>query len=360
MDGDEPPPVPVVAIQELVNEIDSFLSEDMGVTHMSEEDIRNLREKKCIEVTVHGQTTEKVSLKKIADRFKADRDGRIIIPNNDILQHQRNLPLHETSEDVFKVISAEYKDLFRKKEEELMQNERSIELELSKLNGDQNVKEVIANICDLGKVVILTPQSDRQKQTDEQQQMQREIKAAIEGTNGNPKDQIMSDMRKILHRGVETSLLTKNNNIKSKWEALKDRRKTICENKTVFALNQVMEQFQGMSVKGMKTHSFLCKFLDKLNIKLTHSNYRTATGKKVTDEVEHDHISSWLEQDRLIINFVQAKSAEVKPWAPADKLRRVQDAVSHAEEALKELKKDVLTFKEIFGDITEDCIRKIK
>ena len=82
------------------------------------------------------------------------------------------------------------------------------------------------------------------------------------------------------------------------------------ENKVAMAMNQVMEEFGGMSVVGMKTHSYLYDFLERLNIKLTYSVSKNAKTKKVEelDEVEHDHISTWLEEDALVVNLVQCKT----------------------------------------------------
>ena len=39
---------------------------------MTEEEIGLMKEQECIEVTVHGRTTEMVSIKKLEERFKDD------------------------------------------------------------------------------------------------------------------------------------------------------------------------------------------------------------------------------------------------------------------------------------------------
>ena len=88
-------------------------------------------------------------------------------------------------------------------------------------------------------------------------------------------------------------------------------------------MNEAMAEFIGMSVMGMKTHSFLYKILDKLNIKLTYNHPRDpVTGKMLkNNEVEHDQVSTWLEEEELVVNFVQCKTMEVKPWTPLFKTR---------------------------------------
>jgi hypothetical protein len=64
---------------------------------------------------------------------------------------------------------------------------------------------------------------------------------------------------------------------------------------------------------GMKTHTYLYHFLENMKIKLTYHN----TLKK-SNEVEHDHISAWLEQDTLVITMIESKTREIKPWLPVD------------------------------------------
>ena len=128
------------------------------------------------------------------------------------------------------------------------------------------------------------------------------------------------------------------------------------------AINQVMEEFGGMSVVGMKTHSYLYDFLEKLNIKLTYSVSKNAKTKKIEklDEVEHDHISTWVEEDELVVNLVQVKTMEVKPWNPPDQKRVGEAAFEHAKHGLLQILKDAITFKELLPDILENQMRKIR
>ena len=80
-----------------------------------------------------------------------------------------------------------------------------------------------------------------------------------------------------------------------------------------------------------------------------------------TNEVEHDNISTWLEQDMLVINMIEVKTTEVKPWASTpDPGRRAQAAVKHATDGFQQLVKDFKTFKELFPDISGPGWNKIR
>ena len=95
------------------------------------------------------------------------------------------------------------------------------------------------------------------------------------------------------------------------------------------------------------------KVLEKMNIQLTYQN----TVNK-TNEVEHDLTATWLEQDTLVVTMIESKIKEYKPWA--DQIANAEAAIKHAKFALKQLHKDFLTFKEIFPDIPDTMIGKIR
>ena len=172
---------------------------------------------------------------------------------------------------------------------------------------------------------------------------------------GAQKSRIMEELRGILLEGVENQLLTKDTTTKSKWGALNNLRGGIGENKVALAMNQALDDFMGMSVSGLKTFTHLWQFLDKLNIDLTNKNT-----KQKTAEVELDNVSTWLEEDTLVMTVVESKTSELKPWTPVDPTRRDQAATRHAKDALRQLVKCVKTAKEMFPDILETTMRKIR
>ena len=100
-------------IQPLVLTIDSFLAKRMIPNNKTEEEIKAMRETECIEVTVHGQDTEKVSIEGLEDRFQQQSVRRITIPNQDILQWKASFPLHETSEELLTQLSHQYKEWYK-------------------------------------------------------------------------------------------------------------------------------------------------------------------------------------------------------------------------------------------------------
>ena len=153
--------------------------------------------------------------------------------------------------------------------------------------------------------------------------------------------------------------MSKNKDSKARWGAMVNRRGLLGENKVAAAINQALWQFEGMSVMGMKTYTFLVEILEKLNLKLTYQNSKKGKIKKV-NEVEHDNISTWLEQDKLVVNIIEIKTTEVKPWAPGDQARKAEAAVTHVKAALLQIIKDMLTFKELFPDILEEDMKMIR
>ena len=170
-------------------------------------------------------------------------------------------------------------------------------------------------------------------------------------------------MRNILRDGAEREILFKNRAARAKWGAQLNRRGQLGENRTAEAVNQVLEAYQGMSVMGLKTHTHLIDILEKLNIQLTHSNTKNpVTGKILTtNEVEHDNISLWLEKEALVLNMIQVKTTEAKPWAPAlSQARREQAAVNHVKQGLLQIDKDFRTFKELFPDVLESTMKMIR
>ena len=112
----------------------------------------------------------------------------------------------------------------------------------------------------------------------------------------------------------------------------------------------------------MKTYSYLHEFLEKLGIQLTYTNTRDpVTGKvKKTNEVEHDFIMTYLDNNCLTVTMVESKTREFKPWAPSNQAENAKAAVEHANKALQKLLKDFKTFKEIFPDITATMLKKMR
>ena len=349
-------------IKELGIQVESFFSRGMLEGSMTVEEIRVMKEQECIEVTVHGRTTEMVSIMKLEERFKGDYGSeRVTVPNNDILQHQSKagFPLHVTSEDVME----EMKKLHR---EACKPWEDKIQLEDDKLTDDlkalqetkktvpETVRYIMATFED--KVIIDMPNEVLKRK------MQREIGEAL--TEVDPvvqKSRILGNFHCILHDGVERQLLGKNK-VAKKWGAMINRRGQLGENRTAAAVNQVFEAYQGMSVMGVKTHTYLYDFLEKLNINLSFRNKRNpTTGKVTTNEVEQDNISTFIEQNKLVVNFIESKTTEYKPWAPTlSQARRRQAAVKHAKEGMLQLIKDVKTFKEMFPDLSEADMKTIR
>ena len=75
------------------------------------------------------------------------------------------------------------------------------------------------------------------------------------------------------------------------------------------------------------------------------------TGKK-----EHALIFTWLEEDALVVNMVKTKMLEEKPW----RLENQETPTEDVKCCLKQLLRDLKTFKELFPDFTDIDMKSIR
>ena len=350
-------------VDDLCLQVESFLSKEFLEDTMNEEEAEALRSNECIEVTVHGQTTEKFSIKKLEEKLQVEHGSRrIVVPSTDILHHKARsgFPLDVTHQEAMEDLMDEFNKIYKPREDMLRQEEAEIDRQLKSLkDGTQTEKEVLDSILRRTESIVVFGTSNKTVK----RKLEQEIGVALgQSDPGEQKAGILESLGNILQEGAQIQILTKTKSTKAKWGAMNNRRGEVGENKVALAMNQVMEEFGGMSVVGMKTHSYLYDFLERLNIKLTYSVSKNAKTKKVEelDEVEHDHISTWLEEDALVVNLVQCKTMEVKPWAPPDQARRGEAALEHAKHGLLQILKDTLTFKELLPDVLMTNMKKIR
>ena len=333
-------------VQELVVQIDKFLEHPMINNLKDEETIRKIREDKVVEVTVHGSSTEKVSLEWLEEKFKKEGLRRTVVPSHDILQYNAKFPLHETSENFMKELRDEYEKRMLTVEATIEYKEPLIAEQLSKHLTAQETADNIIEMFDMPNETV-------------KRKMKREIEEALKEVNQEvQKTKIIKVVGGIFSDGIGLDLIAKN---KAKWGALNNRRGQIGENKTMAALVQVLENFPGISVMGMKTHSYLVNFLENLNIQLTYRNEYDPVSKKIkkTNEVEHDNITTWMEEDTLVVAMLESKTMEIKP-SKENPGNKTQAAIKHAKEALKQVLKDFKTFKDLFPDISQTLMEKIR
>ena len=352
-----------MAIQELSNQLDSFLAKKMLEEALTDEQAKEMRKKEFVEVTVHGKNKEMLSVEGLERKFQAEHGSkRIVVPSTDILRHQarHGLPLDITHQEASEDMAEQFKKLAEPMESMLNGKKTEVDEELKGFNENKQSAivttrkiiqifetEVIFNL----PIPVLT------------KKMEREIMEALQETDLDfQRSRIYQSLSNIIHGSAEKQLLTKQKTTKAKWGAMGNRKGAVGENKVALAMNQVMEDYMGMSVSGMKTHTYLYDLVDRLNIKLTHRTIRDPQTNKVKKqgEVEHDHLSTWVEENQLVVNFVQVKTMEVKLWNPPDQKRVEEATFEHAKHGLLQMNKDVLTFKELFPDVTVDQMKKIK
>jgi hypothetical protein len=341
-------------VTETLNEINSYIKNVMPEPSMTLEEVKELRGRKCVEVTVHAQHTEIISIEGIEARFQQEDKHRVTVPSIDILYHA-SFPPYDSTSDIFLHLTEEFTKLMAEKEAILQKEEVHIEEELQKMFKKKQDEEVtVDNIINL----VFNPVIKKLKL-----KIQRELLQIVRARPENVvKNEIMVNMRETLFHSAENVLLVKDPKTKKQWGAVTNRWGHKAENFVAFAINKVMDQFWGISVTGMKTHTHLEKLITALNINLTYRNYTDPnTGNKITNEVEHDHISTCLLSDVLMVNFVQTKVFQNKPWAPPNnKTMMMKEIVSKVKNALKQTKKDLVVFKEIFPDLTPEGILKIR
>ena len=353
----------ITGITEMSHKVDSFISRGMLEETLTDAEVKSFRSREVIEVTVHGQATEKLSIEGLEEKFLKDSGGtRVTVPNNDILQHQyrAQFPLNVTSDDVYLELTELYRNTYNPQDAKIQQQEVYLDSELTAMyGGKQSVQEATSKIVTLFEDIVILEKPNNALKA----KMNREVKEALEQGNHTRKTSILNTMRNILKDGAEREVLFKNKTAKAKWGALNNRRGQLGENRTAAAVNQVLEDYQGMSVMGLKTHTHLNNILEKLSIQLTHKNTKNpVTGKILTtNEVEHDNISSWLEEEALVLNMIQVKTTEAKPWAPAlSQATKEQAAVNHVKQGLMQVDRDFRTFRELFPDISESAMKMIR
>ena len=347
---------------ELGKKVDSFLSKGMLVDKTTVEQIKVFREKECVEVRVHGQTSEKLSIEGLERKFEQDSGGkRVTVPSQDLLNHNcRELPLHTTTEDALEELTNLFRQVYVPREEWMKQEEANLDAELqAKAENKQTLRETARNISKIFENIVILDVANGTIQT----KMLREIGDALRNVDTNvQKTAIIKSLTNTLQEGAERDMFNSDKKLKLKWGALINRRGQLGENRTAAAVNQALEGFLGMSVMGMKTHTYLQEFLEKLDIRLTHCNtWNPVTGKiQKTSEVEHDNISTWLEEETLVINMIESKTTEIKPWLPENQEKRTHAGTKHANHALLQLEKDFTTFKELFPDLNAVNLKNIR
>ena len=352
---------PLAGIQEINNELGSFLAKEMVRPGKHPEEVVEWRSQKCIKYTVHANTTRMISITDIEDMYQEQiRDKlRTTIPSQDILVHHAALPLSVTSADGMKRLKEEFAAVAQPREEQLANLGPDIQSELDNLaNNKQTEHETAAKVVDL----TLSTVSFGKKKENIKYNLVRQVLRIIQDETGTVRKQAILDaLIQFLHRGIELTHLKKKSELGKLWGALNNRRGAIAENETAIALNQELQHLQGISLTGLKTHSCLSSTLDKLGITLTHRNeVDPETGEFWINEAETDYLSTWMEEGTYVVNMMQTKLLEERPWSTPGKAKLMEDTIAHALLCFKQLKKDMRSFKEIFPEFTPEDFSKIR
>ena len=244
-------------VESLIVQIDSFLKNKITKNPRSEGNIETFRQTNAIEVTIHGNTTDKVNICWLEERFRSEGDHRRVVPSHDILQYHAKFPLHETSEGFLE-------ELHKKFEKRMDLAETTIFEKLPLINEQVSSNETNKVIAQNIMKMFHMPNESVKKQ------LIREIETALDNHDEEVKrTEIIQALKVTMAQGIEINLKSEN---KAKWGALNNRRGQIGENRTAAAMANVLESFMGISVMGMKTHTFLAKFLESLDIQLTYCN----------------------------------------------------------------------------------------
>ena len=356
----------MAGVQQQVSRIDKFLAKEMPVNTKTQEEIEAFQKKKSISVTIQGTNTELLSLEGLEAKFKQENDpcNRVCVPSTDILEWKGRCPLSKTTRDVEEMMKNEYKNLFSDGENKIKEKEALIDAELEHFMETNNTSETANKIAEISAdAVIITIAATKKKQkktgansSPVKEKIKREVMKILEEVPYNEqKKKIHEELKKNLHTGIDQKLTNT-----PEWGIFKNRRGQIGENRTIAAMNDAVESFGGFSVSGMKTHSYLPNLIQGLGINLTYKNTTDKDGKMEFHEVEHDGVITFIEKDRLTVNVVQSKTNQLRYLEEASQEERRQAAHDHCTEALKQVHKDMITFKELFPDISTQMMDKIR
>ena len=335
------------ALQKLEMQLDSVIEKEMFVNGKQADEIREMRERECNDVLIDGETREKVNLETLEIKFEAENGGqRISFPSNLSQQMEGDCTLKGT--ELLGGLTKSFRDIVNPiVKERLMKEESKLEEELERLGKQsQSVDATIANLLAHfdNLVIIEAPNPDVRKR------LRRDIGEVVIG-GGNKVEletKLTTILTSILGEALEYELLVRNSKAAGAWEIVNNQRGKIGETMVLKAVDQLMDQFLGMTV--MKSHlTPSAELLKGLRLEMNGENPQT--GKK-----EHGLIFTWLEEDVLVINMVQTKMLEEKPW----RMENQETATEEVKYCLNQLLRDLKTFKELFPDFTDidmKCIR---
>ena len=167
-------------IQEISIQVDSFISRGMLEETLTDDEVKNFRSQEVIELTVHGQTTEKLSIEGLEEKFLKDTGGtRITVPNNDILQHQyrAQFPLNVTSDDVFQELTELYTNIYNPQDAKIKQEEVTLDSELNALlEGRQSIHQATNKISTQFEDIVIFEKPNNALKA----KRKREIQEALE------------------------------------------------------------------------------------------------------------------------------------------------------------------------------------
>ena len=146
---------------------------------MDEEEAEALRTKECIEVTVHGQTTEMFSINKLEKKFQAEHGSRrIVVPSTDILHHKARsgFPLDVTHQEAMEDLMKEFNKIYKPREDMLRQEEAQIQKQINFVKqGNLKVEEAKENIIKRTKSIVVIGPPNKMVQ----RKLEQEIGAAL-------------------------------------------------------------------------------------------------------------------------------------------------------------------------------------
>jgi hypothetical protein len=311
------------AVNQQQLKIDRYLANQMLQNTKTDDEIQSLQKIECAKIHIHGQITEMVTIMGLESRFQDQQEAatRVTVPSTDILEWKSNFQLIDTCSQELDSMKNKYDEMFKQGKEKIDKKESRIDVELESMANGQTAKQTANKIADIVENAVIVDSTASSVII----KLRREINDALKNRGGlEQKPRIIEVMRNILHEGIDISLRKC-----KRWGNVLNRRGQIGENITMAAINQAVEGFMGISVMGMKTHSYLLKFLDRL-------------------------------KDVLDVTIVESKTKEFKPWATSNQAERSAAAIKHATHAPMQVLKDFKTFKEIFLDNTKTIMEKIR
>lgn len=298
------------------------------------------------------------------------REELIKVPSTLVPHFEKHFPANHTEKDLSEYLTEVYNEVVQSRVTLLKDKEQLVEMTMTKMRNGRisyqgAVQELLKQLID----VVFIPQEEndkaavesgkskkrkRSKKTNVKDTAKKEYEAKftdrlkmIVGPNITTRD-VMDMAKESVQIGADRFVVAGKKETKGKWGGLTNRTGKKAEIKFAETLHEAFKDQAGLVLTGFKAYAYLGKYLKALGV---HMKYATDSDLR---EVEHDTITIIPTKDKVKVDIFQVKSPLQKPWGPQQTEEAKQKIIDKAcENGLTQCKKDMVTFWDVFPDLTE-------